>query len=130
MNYFTRVVGKPVTDEMDCCEHLTVGMNAYRITSEIDGFGVVGRFAMCEACAKALDEAEDNELVTCHDCNTEFPRRETVEWTPYDYYPAQGDEPTIVCQNCKGKLKHQQRVARDRADQEREFGYDDDTDGY
>lgn len=125
MTQFTNRYNVVVKDEFDCCEHLSVGATAYRAVYESDSFGTVGVYACCKECSEALDKQEDEEIVTCHDCGGEFPRKDTSEWRPYDFHAPQGDVPTVVCNTCRVAEKHRARVRRDEADYNAEFGIDD-----
>lgn len=69
---------------------------------------------------------DDYEKVVCSDCKKTFYKKDTIEWKWYDFYPAQGDVPIVVCNDCKGQGKHQHRVATDRANCEAEMGEQDD----
>lgn len=125
MTQFNNRYNVTVRDDFDHCEHLSVGVKAYRAVYENDCCGTVGVYACCKECSEALDKQEDEEIVTCFDCGGEFPRKDTHDWKPYDYYPAQGDEPLIICNACRTAEKHLARVRKDRADYNAEFGNDD-----
>ena len=126
MTQFNNRYNVTVRDEFDHCEHLSVGVKAYRAVYENDCCGTVGVYACCKECSDALDKQEDEELVTCDDCGGEFQRKDTHEWKPYDFYAPQGDEPMIICKTCRTADKHLDRARTDRADYNAEFGYDDD----
>ena len=125
MTQFNNRYNVTVRDEFDHCEHLSVGVKAYRAVYENDCCGTVGVYACCKECSDALDKQEDEELVTCDDCGGEFQRKDTHEWKPYDFYAPQGDEPMIICKTCRTADKHLARVRKDRADYQAEFGLDD-----
>ena len=104
------------------CEHVEADASLVSVVSyENDIWGKEG-YCMCEACHEKVEEEEGNELVTCHDCHQHVPRKETIDWKWYDFYAPQGDMPLVICDTCRTKDTHQQRVARDRADYDREFG--------
>lgn len=139
MNWFTKDYVKNQTTaqkqklvEMDGgCEHAEADAStvAY-VRCEKDSFGIVGSYACCEECDKKADEEEDNEEHVCADCKETKPLKDGFMWKWYDFYEAQGDEALFVCNCCRPKETHRQRVARDRAAHEEEFGIDDhDDDG-
>ncbi len=115
-----------VNNADEVCEHLKVGDSAHMV-GEQDSFGPVARFYYCTDCLAVIKEREDAELVLCHDCGEEKPQSEVMAWRWYDFYAPQGDEPLMVCSECRTKPEHLNRVARDKADYEREFG-DESTD--
>lgn len=82
---------------------------------------------ICQECLDKNLESEENELHTCYDCKCEFKLKDGgTLWKDYDFYPAQGDEPTPVCKPCRTLPAHRDRVAKDRADYEAEQdSYDD-----
>lgn len=114
---------KHIDEADEVCEHLKVGDQCYSI-GEQDSFGPVTRFYECAECHEKSLEEEEQELVFCNDCGKEHPRKETTEWRWYDFYAPQGDTPLTICDSCWKASKHQQRMARDAADEEREFGSD------
>ncbi len=121
MNWITRKPSKVVTALMDHCDHLKTGDTAHCVTSEHDSFGIVGSWADCKVCSEAADAQHANVLTYCHDCNQQFPASEMTVWTPYDYYPPQGDIATEICATCVKDERHSQRVERDRANYQSEF---------
>lgn len=111
-----------LAEEDSCCEHVEVDPSCAAWTStENDSFGIVGRHVNCQACQEAADKEEEDELVVCHDCSKEVRKGETYEWKWYDFYGPQGDEPLVICDSCRAKPKHQERMSKDRADYEAEF---------
>lgn len=125
MTQFNNRYNVTVRDEFDHCEHLSVGVKAYRAVYENDCCGTVGVYACCKECSEALDKQEDEEIVACDDCGGEFARKDTHVWKPYDFYAPQGDEPMVICGTCRLAEKHLARVRKDRADYQAEFGLDD-----
>ena len=138
MNWFTRkdissnsVAFKSKRAEEDaCCEHVQADPScAVSLRREVDSFGPVSSYVCCADCEKLAEEAEENETHTCADCKCEFPLKEGMLWKWYDFYPQQGDEPIAVCNSCRVKEKHVQRVRKDRQDYEAEFPPQDNDDG-
>lgn len=125
MTQITNRYNVTVRDEFDHCEHVQTGGKAYRAIYETDCCGPVGVYACCKECSEKIDAREDEEEVTCHDCGQDFPRKDTVEWKPYDFYAPQGDEPLVICNSCRMAEKHLERRRKDKADREAEFGADD-----
>lgn len=113
-----------VRDGADLCDHVTAEdlSNAVGYFYERDSFGLVGAYICCQACTDAGKNAEAEELVCCDDCKLSFPRKQTIAWKWYDFYAAQGDEPTIVCDTCQDADKHKARVAQDQRNYNEEFG--------
>lgn len=109
----------------DLCEHITHDdlSKAVGFTYERDSFGYVGAYICCKPCMDKIKEEIDNEPTFCHDCNLTFPKKETRRWTPYDFYEAQGDVATIVCDTCVDGKRHQDRVALDDHYYRLEFGF-------
>lgn len=100
--------------EGGCCEHVEADPTLARHwQEERDSFGGDGKYVMCAACYQKQKEEEDNQEVTCRDCRRSFIKKDTVEWRPYDFYPQQGDEPLIICNDCKEAEPHLSRVERD-----------------
>ncbi len=125
MNWTVRGVVKMteqrVSSADEVCEHLHIGDTAH-VVGEQDSFGPVTRFYYCSECYEVARQREGEELEYCHDCGCEKPRSEVLAWRWYDFYAPQGDEPIMVCSDCRKKPKHLRRVAKDRADREWEFG--------
>lgn len=131
MNWFTTKIVANVQEEEriiiareleDACDHVTeYPAILYVISKENDSFGVVGEYGMCEQCYLEMKAESDNEIVTCHDCNRPFPKKETISWTWYDFYAAQGDIPMIICKDCKNKPRHIERVKQDQEDSDEEM---------
>ena len=97
------------------CDHIVVGMGGHMV-GEQDSFGPVTRFLECDDCYKAAKDVEGEELVYCGDCKKEHLKKNTIEWRWYDFYAPQGDEPLILCIECRKAPKHLARRARDEAD--------------
>lgn len=114
-------------DEDGGCEHVEVDVNmAYAIRRERDSFGTVGSYLVCEACDDKADEEEGQEEHVCVDCKQTHLAKDGIAWRWYDFYEAQGDVPTRICNACKVLPKHKLRVANDQAEHDREFGQPDD----
>lgn len=112
-----------LVNEHGGCEHVMANPALLvSVSFENDSFGREG-YCVCEECHKKQQEEVDSEVVTCHDCQQNFPRKETISWKWYDFYAAQGDEPVIVCDSCRTKPKHRERVERDRREAEEEEEY-------
>lgn len=93
---------------------------------ERDSFGYVFAEIVCEGCRdKGMREIAES-IEVCADCGQEHPRKNTRQWRWYDFYEPQGDEPRIICNGCWELPKHVERMARDKADREFEFGGHDD----
>lgn len=108
------------------CEHVTDNPDLlYTISYENDSMGREG-YCLCEDCWDKLQEEEEEEVVTCYDCKKPVKVRDSIQWRWYDFYAPQGDEPIIVCNECKVLQKHIDRCEKDRRDYESEFGYDED----
>lgn len=118
----------PHLDSSDFCGHTSHADHnkAVGYFYEEDSFGPVGHYIVCAECRDKMKHEEQQALVCCYDCKLSVMAKDSISWTPYDYYPAQGDVPTVVCTACTEQPKHQQRVARDNADYQAEFGCDDD----
>ena len=134
MNWFTKTntagasseAKKLHVDNWGGCEHVETDHNLLHIVQyENDSFGREG-YCLCKECFDKNQEAEDNEEVVCSDCKGTFKKIDTIRWTWYDFYVAQGDEPLCICKECRGKPKHVSRVARDKADHDAEFPDDND----
>lgn len=137
MNWFTKSVVAGYTPaqkqkllEQDSgCEHVEQDINlAYVLHSEKDSFGPVGTHLVCKACDDQAEEEEGNEERVCCDCKQTVKRKDGGEWRWYDFYAPQGDVPLFICNPCRSLPKHLQRVARDLADYNDEFGFDDNDD--
>lgn len=131
MNWITRKKFNKETDMLDqVCEHLAANPDLPGTTFiENDSFGYVGTSANCKDCAEKVIEQGLKKEVRCNDCSKMFLRGDAIEWVPYDYYPAQGDEPLFICHGCEAEERHQRRVEKDQKDYEGEIGiiYDDDS---
>lgn len=114
-------------EEDSCCEHVEKDPScATHNHKEMDTWGPVSTWVCCEACHKEAEEREGAELVTCHDCGQEVESKDTISWKWYDFYAPQGDEPLVICNECRVKEKHRERVRKDREDYDREFPPEDD----
>jgi hypothetical protein len=45
----------------------------------------------------------------------QFKQKDLTTWKWYDFYAAQGDEPLLLCKECRNGERHKKRVAEDRA---------------
>lgn len=116
-------------DEDGGCEHVEADVNmAYAIRRERDSFGPVASYLVCEACDKKADEEEGQVEHVCADCKQTHLAKDGIAWRWYDFYEAQGDVPTHICNACKVLPKHKLRVANDQRDHDQEFGRDYDVD--
>lgn len=130
MNWFTRayvaqyphVVKQREVEQWGGCKHVEKDPSLLHIISyENDSFGKEG-YCLCEACHQEAQKTRDEETEVCHDCHQDFQRKDLMSWTPYDYYPAQGDEPIYICVGCQTHPTHRDRIARDQDDYRAEFG--------
>lgn len=133
MNWFTKanVSTQPLEkkeallEEHGGCEHVEKDPSLMtRVSYENDSFGREG-YCMCQVCADAADEHDRLEEHTCSDCKGSFPAKDMVEWKWYDFYAAQGDQPLWICNTCRTKERHIQRVKKDRQEYEEEMSYYD-----
>lgn len=124
MNWFTKAIvvtkslesKKELIDEWGGCIHVEEDPSKlYAISYENDSFGLEG-YCLCKDCLDMQTSIEDEEILTCHDCGAEHPRKEMKEWRWYDFYAAQGDEALIICPKCRVADKHVARVKKDRKD--------------
>lgn len=131
MNWFTRVnietasveTKQKYADEDGACEHVAADINlAHAVQREMDSFGPVGTYVCCKACDEQAKEKADNETCVCRDCKQTVKRSEGFEWRWYDFYAPQGDEAAFICNNCRDKPTHVERVRRDDADRAAECG--------
>ncbi len=110
------------------CKHVEQdSTKLYKISREHDSMGSES-YGMCKECCDKAQEYEDNQEDTCHDCHGTFKMKELKEWRWYDFYAPQGDEPLLICDTCRQSEKHIERVRKDKADYDEEFGIDDDDD--
>lgn len=132
MNWFTKSIiintsiayKKELCEQDGCCEHCVTDVNlAYAISSEKDSFGTVGSYVTCKECFDKANEEEGEKEVFCHDCHMTVKKKDSIQWRWYDFYAAQGDKPLTICNTCRGKEKHQQRVTKDNEDREAEEDY-------
>lgn len=131
MNWFTKtfVSTQPAEKkaaliaEHGGCEHVEQDNTLLFVVSyENDSFGSEG-YCMCEACYDAMIAEADEEEVVCYDCKKTVKVKDSIAWKWYDFYAPQGDEPLIICNECRTKEKHIERVRRDREDREEELDY-------
>lgn len=127
---WTKTFTKQVLEGADYCEHCSIEdfSKAVGFHYERDSFGYVGAHIVCEPCHEAIEEAEGEEETTCHDCKQNFKVKDTIEWKWWDFYGPQGDEPYVVCKECRLKPTHIERVRKDREDYEAECDRNDDDD--
>lgn len=130
MNWFTKEQVASATPEKKKdlitnwggCEHVEADPSSLVVVQyENDSFGREG-YCICAACLQKQKEEEDLEEVFCPDCKTSVLKKNTMTWTWYDFYPAQGDEALVICKGCWSKEKHQERMRRDNADRADELG--------
>lgn len=133
MNWFTKsyvahfphAVKKKEVEQWGGCEHvLTDPSLLFNISYENDSFGREG-YCMCEACHRKAQHQVEEEETVCHDCTRLFKRRDLTAWTPYDFYPREGDQPIYLCVRCQTQPKHLERIKHDREDAQAEFNRDD-----
>ena len=125
MNWIVKSFRKVNQDDLDAdfaCEHVKAGDSAH-VNQERDSFGIVGQAVLCDACHEAAEEAEGEETDFCYDCGQEKKIKDVIYWRWYDFYAPQGDEPLCICDECKRKPKHINRIKRDREDQDAEDEY-------
>jgi len=130
MNWFTKeLIAGSVSAEKKAekvqehggCDHVTQDPSLlYVIQYENDSFGREG-YCCCQACYEASQAKEAERIVTCQECHAKVPKSETVTWKWYDFSFQSGDQPFIICNNCKNKEKHKKRVEEDRLLMEREL---------
>lgn len=111
-------------DRCEKCKHVMAGEPAVAVHTETDTFGPVGWMAVCQACH--TESQESLSFDPCHDCKQKVPEKDLRQWRWYDFYAPQGDEPLYICGKCWGEPRHQKRIARDRQEEEDEFGGRDD----
>jgi hypothetical protein len=120
---------KIAEDIEEMCEHCQKDPSLlYMISREHDSFGVVGEYGQCETCFETMLKEEQEQLVCCHDCKQYVKRGDTIGWKWYDFSFTQGDEPIIVCNDCRRKSTHINRILEDEREYDREFGVDGDED--
>lgn len=132
MNYFTRKnVGLCTLPAKEAlfhdksyggnCDHCNLedgnAANVSYVVAECDSFGCE-TWLCCSACFTKMLEEEEAETVLCSDCDAPHQRKNLHRWTPYDFYPAQGDEPLYLCPSCLTAPKHLARRAEDKAARE------------
>jgi len=117
MNWQTNVPFEnlPIPEDYDRCEHVEADPKcAYILFKEDDSFGPVMRHVDCKACAEKAFAEEAEKVYTCNDCKKQFKQKDLTTWKWYDFYAAQGDEPLLLCKECRKGEKHKKRVAEDR----------------
>lgn len=113
---------KKLAEEDSCCEHVEADPStAAYIYRENDSFGPVSSYVCCRACHETSEEEEGEEEVVCYDCKQTVKQKDTVSWKWYDFYAPQGDEPLIICNECRMKEKHLERRRKDQAAYEEEM---------
>lgn len=117
-------------DQSDFCDHTSYEDHSKAVGYfyEEDSFGLVGALIVCAECRDKTKEQEGNEKVVCHDCRMTVLHKNVVEWKWYDFDFKQGDEPTIVCNDCCVLPTHIARVDNDNANYRQEMGHDDSDD--
>jgi len=68
---------------------------------------------LCQACYTAAEEAELNEVHTCHDCEGDFKLRDLLPWKPAD--ATMEDEPILLCKKCRKQIRHLSRLEQNKA---------------
>lgn len=117
---FPRMVQLLKAGLADPCEHVETNHHlAHTMYCEDDTFGPVGRMVYCEACDVRVQAEPSSD--PCCDCGERKPNSEMGQWTWYDYYAPQGDEPMYICHGCRQLPKHKERKARDRENYYDEF---------
>ena len=112
-----------LVNEHGGCDHVVADPSLLvSVSFENDSFGREG-YCVCEECRQKQQEEEGAEIVCCHDCGQKFPKKETIAWKWYDFYAPQGDEPMIICNGCRTKEQHRERVQSDRQEQQAEEEY-------
>lgn len=135
MNWFTNSyvssrlsedeIKKKVSELDGCCEHVQENNSLLHcIHAENDSFGSE-TYGLCKECHELNEKEEGEEEVVCYDCKGTFKKKDTIEWKWYDFYYKSGDKSLIVCNSCKDKEKHKQRVLVDNENYQREFGDDE-----
>ena len=126
------------------CEHVESDKTiAVAVLCEDDSYGPLGRYCVCKECLAKANAEEAATMHFCRDCKTDKPRSEGIMWTPYDFYPPQGDEELFVCRLCWAGPIHNDRCELDRREQREDNEYltsllrrqplqcpQEDTDGY
>jgi hypothetical protein len=102
------------------CEHLDNGGEVFGHSSEHDSFGSE-MYLMCKPCYEKFVVEKREEPTTCHDCGGEFPRSQTVTYTPYD--PGTPEYERIrmrICKGCQQEARHKDRLLRDQQEIDRD----------
>ncbi len=105
----------------ELCPHVENGEKGYVVYCETDSFGPLIRYVACKACYDESEEEWKNETFVCRDCKETKKNSLRVEWTWYDFYAPQGDEPYVLCRPCTALPRHRSRVASDNEDYKEEF---------
>ena len=109
-----------------CAEDTSKGVGYF---FERDSFGYVFTEIVCEECRVAQQKQIDESPCTCDDCKRSFPSKEVWAYKWYDFYAPQGDEPIMVCTECRGAQKHLDRLESDRRNREDDERRDEDEAG-
>lgn len=123
MNWDKLFTGFTMRPGDDHCEHLSPGSIAPYLIQETDSFGPVHGYGMCAACYETYLTQKVEQTYHCHDCGVEFQLKEGILWKWWDFYPEQGDEALPICNVCKEKHRHKERVERNTRDFEEEMDY-------
>lgn len=103
------------------CEHVEKDPSLlFAISTENDSFGCES-YCLCKVCDDAVEAEEGEKLQVCHDCHKSVKTKDGFEWKWYDFYAPQGDEPLFICNECRTKERHRNRVSKDREDYEEEM---------
>ena len=110
------------------CEHVEkdISLAAYW-SAENDSLGRE-TYVYCKECWEKAQQEEDEEEECCFDCGKMFPRKDTIAYKWYGFYAPQGDEPLIICKDCKVLPKHLSRLARDRSEREEDERLEEEDD--
>ena len=100
-----------------CCKNSSL---AFIVIKEMDSFGPVSEFVQCKACYAKSKRKEAHETTICMDCKLSVRKSETRIWRWCGFYAPQGDEPWVICKTCWELEAHQDRIARDLRERERE----------
>lgn len=131
ISHFSKERKAALAAEDGACEHVEADASvATNVRREMDSFGTVGSYVCCEECNKKAEEADGEQEEICHDCQKVVKMKDAIEWKWWDFHAPQGDEPVIVCNDCRSKPTHIERVRRDRADLEEEERYQDQNSNY
>ena len=108
------------------CPHLSLGETAHGYTSDRPVEGGFEVTLMCKACYELYVVKRGAEAVNCNDCNTQVPRSQTQQYTPYDREGLSVEEATLtICLDCLEEERHLDRLADDRGKAVDDAGGDD-----